>query len=285
MRSLTLLLLTIFLCVCCSRSDSQRNAEIVEYWQGREITLPDGITDILTGDTFDLADADFTILTYVDSTGCTGCKMKLPIWKEFLNSIDSVSDSDVRFLMAVNTSDLKELLYLLKSNAFHYPVYLDSGNVVYEANKFPEETTFRTFLLDRNKKVVAIGSPVYSEEIGRLYKSIISGRMSFSPGKGNAITVSENMVNLGNLHPGDTKKHAVLFTNTGRDTVRIVKTVSSCDCTEISFSREILPPRSQVKATLVFRGDSISGEFERSIHVYYKDFEYPTIINVSGNIQ
>ena len=42
--------------------------------------------------------------------------------------------------------------------------------------------------------------------------------------------------------------------------------------------------REIVLATLSFTGDTIYGEFERTIHVYLEDFEYPTVINVSGNI-
>lgn len=277
--------MALFLTVCCGRSGSDRAAEIVEEWQGKEIKLPAAMTNVMTGDTINVADADFTILTYVDSIGCTKCKMKLPIWKEFLGSLDSIADSDVRFLMVVNSSDFKELQYIFKSNAFEYPVFADVENLVDKANNLPEETAFRTFLLDRNKKVVAIGSPVYSTQMGKLYKSIISGQMSVSQRTGDAVTVSENMVNLGTLRPRETARHEIEFTNSGNDTVRIDKTVSSCECTELSFQKKIIPPQSQVKATLIFSGDTIAGDFERTIHVYYKDFEYPTIINVSGNIQ
>ncbi len=42
--------------------------------------------------------------------------------------------------------------------------------------------------------------------------------------------------------------------------------------------------REIVLAILSFTGDTIYGEFERTIHVYLEDFEYPTVINVSGNI-
>lgn len=62
----------------CS-TDKSDYTKLVSEWQGKEIVFPDVMTDLLTGDTIDMSDADFTILTYVDSAGCTGCKMKLPI--------------------------------------------------------------------------------------------------------------------------------------------------------------------------------------------------------------
>ena len=81
-------LASITLWSCASETNAY--ARLVSEWQGREIVFPEVMTDFLTGDTIDLSDADFTILTYVDSTGCTGCKMKLPIWKEFFSSLDLI---------------------------------------------------------------------------------------------------------------------------------------------------------------------------------------------------
>ena len=71
MRYTLLHIITLFLLLSCSGKTEQeeRYAEIVSQWQGREIKLPAVMTDFLTGDTINLDDADFTILTYVDSTG------------------------------------------------------------------------------------------------------------------------------------------------------------------------------------------------------------------------
>jgi len=284
MRSMPLLLLTLLLAVCCGRSDSDRTARIVEYWQGREISLPSVMTDVLTGDTIDISVADFTIMTYVDSVGCTGCKMKLPLWKEFLGSLDGIADTDVRFLMVVYPFDGEELRYILKQNGFHYPVYSDADCHIFGSNPFPDKTQFQTFLLDRNRKVLAVGNPVYSSEIGNLYKSILSGKTSFSPELDNMVMVSDNRIRLGNLRNGESAIREIVFSNAGNDTVRIKEVLSSCDCTDLTFTHGHIPPRSDLGATLVFSGDTIAGEFERTIHVYYKDFEYPTVINVYGNI-
>ncbi len=55
----------MFILSSCSKSfEKERFQKIVEEWQGKEIVLPDDMTDFLTGDTIDLSDADFTILTY-----------------------------------------------------------------------------------------------------------------------------------------------------------------------------------------------------------------------------
>lgn len=279
-----IVILLLILSACSDKSGRERMLQIVEEWQGKEIVLPDVMTDFLTGDTIDLSDADFTILTYVDSIGCTGCKMKLPLWLEFLSSIDSICDADVRFLMLVSPSGEKDLRYHLKSAGFEYPVCLDNGNRVSEANSFPEKTVFQTFLLDRERKVTAVGNPVYSSEIAKLYKGIISGQMSVSAASRNMVAVSDSHISLGSLRPGEVESREIIFSNHGNDTVRLGKVISSCDCTELSLPEEYIIPKSDMKAVLQFKGDTVTGDFERTIHVYYSDFEYPTVITVSGNI-
>ena len=279
-----LISLIIAFASCGESSDKARIQSIVEEWQGKQIVLPEVMTDFMSGDTINLTDADFTILTYVDSIGCTGCKMKLPLWKNFLNSLDSIGDGNFQFIMMVYPSDITELKYLMKRDDFDYPVYLDADNKVSKDNSFPDKTAFQTFLLDRNMKVTAIGNPTYSSEIAKLYKEIISGQISVSAESRNFVSVSDSQILLGNLRSGESRTREVVFTNQGNDTVRIEKVISSCDCTELSLPRRYIAPKSDLKAVLTFSGDSVSGDFERTIQVYFSDFEYPTIINVSGNI-
>ena len=161
---------------CGESSDKARIQSIVEEWQGKQIVLPEVMTDFMTGDTIDLSDRDFTILTYVDSTGCTGCKMKLALWKEYLDSLNSKTDIDLNFVFIVNTVDSLALKRLLNMYAYNNYVFLDFHDKVNSVNKFPQESSCQTFLLDRNRKVLAIGNPVLSSKIGYLYNSIILGR-------------------------------------------------------------------------------------------------------------
>lgn len=279
-----LISLIVALASCGVSSDKAQIKSIVEEWQGKQIVLPEVMTDFMTGDTINLTDADFTIFTYVDSIGCTGCKMKLPLWKEFLESTENDCNADVRFLMVVHPSDIRDLHYYLKSDSFDYPVYWDENNNVSEENSFPGGTAFQTFLIDRNRKVTAIGNPVYSTEIAKLYKKIISGKMSVSAEKGNFVTVSENKISLGDLRSGESSSQKIIISNHGNDTVKIREVISSCECTELSLPKRYIPPRSELNVVLNFAGDTVKGDFERTIHVYYTNFEYPTVISLSGNI-
>ena len=284
MRSPLLLPLTIILAFSACKTDKDRLAEFVEEWQGKEIVFPEVMTDFLSGDTIDLSDADFTIFTYVDSVGCSGCKMKLSLWKEFLNSLDSIAYSDVNFIMVVNGANKQNLSNLVKIYSFEYPIYVDEMHRITKKYSLSESSTLQTFLLDKDMKVMAIGNPIYSSDIKRMYKDIISGKMAFSSAGDTLVTIEPNKINLGNLYPYEVANHTVVISNMGDDTIRIRKIVSSCECTNLEIQNGILPPKSQVEATLTFSGDTLPGKFERIIHVYYEDFESPTVLYIFGSI-
>ncbi|MDE6194913.1 MAG: DUF1573 domain-containing protein [Muribaculaceae bacterium] len=259
-------------------------AEIVEEWQGREIVFPEVMTDFQTGDTIDLSDADFTIFTYVDSVGCTGCKMRLPVWREFLNSVDSISNSDVRFVMVVDVANTDDLTYFTKRDGFEYPIYVDADHYMAQRYTFPENVALQTFLLEKDRKVMSIGSPVYSPEIERMYKEIISGKTAFSSDATTLVTAEPNRINLGNLRPRERATQTVIFSNPGEEAIKIRKIASSCDCINLTIPGGAIPSESKTEATLTLFGDTIPGDFERTVHVYLENFEYPLVINVFGNI-
>lgn len=277
-------LLAIMLAIASCKSDKDRMAEIVEAWQGKEIEFPEVMTDFMSGDTIDISDADYTIFTYVDSVGCTGCKMRLQLWREFLNSLDSISNSDVRFVMVADGADRQDLNYLTKRDRFEHPIYVDDDHYVGQRYTFPEKVALQTFLLDKDRKVMSIGSPVYSPEIERMYKEIISGKTVFSSDETTLVTAESNRIDLGHLRPRESATKTVLFSNPGKEAVKIRKIASSCDCTTLTIPDVVIHSESKVEATLTFSGDTIPGDFERTVHVYLEDFEYPLVINVFGNI-
>ena len=55
---------------------------------------------VLGKDTIDFSfvDADYKVLTYIDSMGCASCKLQLPRWKEWVHEVDSLTDGKVPFL-------------------------------------------------------------------------------------------------------------------------------------------------------------------------------------------
>ena len=112
----------------CSGSDKEQRGIVAE-WTGKEIVIP-GELGFQVGNIpvdYDFDAADFKIVTYVDSTGCTNCRMKLKDWEKLINSFKSSPDVDVNFLMIVGSDKREEIEKLVKNNSFHQPFAIDSA--------------------------------------------------------------------------------------------------------------------------------------------------------------
>lgn len=204
------------------------------------------MTDLLTGDTIDLSDTDFTIVTYVDSAGCTACKMKLPLWKKFFNSFDTITEATVTMLMIVSPVDEREVIYAIKRDDYRYPVYIDSANHINSKNRFPEDIALRTFLLDRSHRVITIGHPIIHPGIAALYRAIISGEYSLSLSLNSIVSIDRNSIDLGTVPTGEERTGRLKITNGGNDTVFIRKVITSCHCTEATIPSGAIPPNSHI---------------------------------------
>lgn len=282
MRIGIFILLSLLLYSCSKTSETEQYAKLVEQWQGKEIIFPDVMTDFLTGDTIDLSDADFTILTYIDSEGCTECRMKLPIWKTFIETLDSITDLDVNVILAINSKDKKRIAHIINNNQYEYPVIYDQTDEVVRLNSFPEDDIFKTFLLNKSHHVIAIGNPIINEQIAKLYKDIVSGKKSFNSSGSSYVYVDSPRIDIGMVHLGDNINHKFIVHNRGIDTIYVQKAISSCSCTNVSLGARTIAPNENLPIEISFAEDSILGEFDNSIYIYYRNLENPTILSLHG---
>jgi hypothetical protein len=121
---------------------------------------------------------NYKVLLYVDSLGCTGCRLMLPEWKKIINESDTIfkKKPDFLFFFQPKLNGIEELKSLLRNSHFDYPVFIDKANSIMKLNNFPKEPKYQCFLLDKNNKVVFIGNPVYNRAIWESYKKIINGK-------------------------------------------------------------------------------------------------------------
>ncbi len=160
----------------CGSSKKEDIKKIVQEWQGKEVLVPDGeITyKVLGRDTLcaDLWDKPYKIFTYIDSIGCTSCQLGLPQWKALIDSCKQ-QQLDVSFLFAVHSSDFEYFGHEVRFNEFDYPLIYDYKNRFDKINHFPP-SPYRTFLLDKNNKILLIGSPIHNPAVWALYKNVIT---------------------------------------------------------------------------------------------------------------
>lgn len=148
--------------------------------------------------------ADYKIITYVDSTGCTSCRLKLQEWDDIIQDYNSIADVD--FLMIVESNNATEILQLLRNNLFNYPVAIDSAQYFKKHNKLSCNSSVHTFLVDNENKILVIGNPVINPKIQTLYRNIIS--------ENNDIDLYQNYLcrrpirSLGLVHHKEVKKQS-----------------------------------------------------------------------------
>ena len=160
----------------CSNEKKEEITRMVTEWQGKEIQFPTNSTFTIQGkDTVSVnMNAEHKILVYVDSAGCTSCRLQLNKWKEFIVKVDSVAKEPVQFLFYLTPKSVKEARYITRRDDFTYPMCIDLKNEINSKNNFPKEDTFHTFLLDAKNKVQIIGNPIHNNAVRELYLNAIS---------------------------------------------------------------------------------------------------------------
>lgn len=125
----------------CGETDKEKINHLVKEWNGKQIVFPDVMQFTLLGnDTNYLPRSEYKILSYVDSIGCTSCKLKLSQWKEFINQLDSTGNCSVLFFL--HPKNQKEMSYILKRDHFAYPVCMDINDSMNKLNHFPPDIMF-----------------------------------------------------------------------------------------------------------------------------------------------
>lgn len=164
----------MFLLVSCNTRE-RNQVQLVRAWQGKEIVYPDDFVYTVYGeDTIKTSEkSQFQILSYVDSIGCMSCKLKLGLWKSFIEELNAYYNVSILFVFQTEMSE--ETKYILKRYNFNYPIVFNKEDSFIALNNLPADDDFRTFLLDKDNKVLAIGNPIHNPKVKELYLKIIQG--------------------------------------------------------------------------------------------------------------
>ena len=140
------------------KGNKQQLAALLKEWEQKEIIFPSHTVFTIQGkDTVDFCIKDqYKVLVYTDSTGCTGCRLRLADWKKFMQQVDSTSADSVQFLFFFFPKKGMELHHTLKMALFNNPVCIDKQDSLNILNHFLQRMDFQTFLLNENNKVVAV---------------------------------------------------------------------------------------------------------------------------------
>ncbi|MDE6451639.1 MAG: hypothetical protein K2L23_05000, partial [Odoribacter sp.] len=168
------ILFLLLLTISCN-SDKRKLRHLIKTWHGKEIIFTKDFETKISGrdTTFDLDNSKYKILNYIDTNGCTACRLKLYEWKLLKDEIDSLR-LNVEFLFIAYQEDYDELEVLIQENKVKIPCIYDRNDSINKLNRFPTFLMFQTFLLDSTNHVVLIGNPTYNEKLWDLYKKNIT---------------------------------------------------------------------------------------------------------------
>lgn len=279
--------LIFLISIFCSCNGNNTSADAVRQWMGKEIHIPEQMTFILQGDTikYNWTNSDYKIITFIDSAGCSECKMRLPMWQHIVDKLNSSLDIDVSFIMVVETDDSESIINLLKQNYFCLPIVIDTECKISGMNPLPMAPELKTFLLNSDNRVIAIGNPAFSKKIYSLYENIINGENENKNSEvcDDAITTSVRCKNIGISFPGQIKYVTFDIINNFDEIVIVDKIITSCDCTKASLINDTIKPKSRTFLNVEYHVDSAyNGEFEREIMVSFKNIDLPMFYRIKG---
>lgn len=284
-----LYLFLLFFCFCsCSESKEEQVYRLVNEWMGKEIHFPENSVFTVQGkDTvnFDYLNADYKIVTYVDSLGCISCKLQLDRWKHIIEEMKGQDNKNVSFLFFFHPKDVKELRYITRRNSFTYPVCFDEKDELNGLNHFPSDMAFQTFLLDRENKVLAVGNPVLNPMIKDLYLKTITGkRKTSNTASTTTVSVQKSEKDFGIIPLHEKREHVFLLTNTGNRLLVVHDVITSCGCTKAEYAKEPVRPGETLELKVIYNADE-KGRFRKSLKVYCNVEDCPLKLTVVGTVE
>ena len=265
-----IILLFCVLSISCKDKRVVEAEKIVKEWTGKTIRFPEGVKcKIMGNDTIcaELFEKPYKVLVYVDSAGCTSCKLRMSDWKKIISEIDSIEPQQVSFLFFFNPKNERELDFLMKRESFEHPIFIDNSNTIDKLNHFPNNMMYQSFLLDKDNKVLSVGNPSMNPKVWELYKQFITGEKSLNNVPLTTVEIENKQLTLEGLSVGKKTKAHFLLTNTGAVPLVINDVKSSCGCTVPSWEKRPVKPGSKVKIDIEIEPET-TGFFNKTVDVY-----------------
>ena len=286
MKKILTLIMCVWMLASCQESREEAMLRFVSEWNGKEIKFPSHSVFTVQGKDsvdFEFGNADYKVVTYIDSVGCASCKLQLPRWKRLVAEVDALTGGRVPFLFYFHPKDMKELRYLTRRDDFTYPVCFDERDELNRLNRFPSDMTFQTFLLDKDNKVVAMGNPVHNPKVKELYLGVITGsRASKSSGQATRISVNHTNLDFGTFPKEERQERSFVLTNTGRGLLVIQDITTSCGCTQVEYSKEPVRPGGTLEVKVIYEAEKAE-HFSKTVTVYCNTEDSPLRLTIKGD--
>lgn len=270
MRIGIFILLSLLLYSCSKTSETEQYAKLVEQWQGKEIIIPTDLKGLVQGVSIDynINDCDYKILTYIDSIGCSTCKLNFAGWEQLMNEISLNQDLTVKLMLMINPTDASDIIKMATQYKFNYPIIIDETNLIDSLNNFSSGIKFQTLLLDEENKVMLIGDPLHNDKIKNLYRNLLDIDQSIQAQKldSNIVGIPAHLA-MGVFKPSEEKASKFLLKNKTNNSVVISNIYTSCSCTSAWTNQDTIPPNDNINLYVSCRPNEHDKSFVRYINV------------------
>ena len=279
----------VFLFLSCIKHSSKDKVTtiLVQEWLGKKLLFPSNLIFTQRGKdsiNMNIGKAEYKIFIYIDSIGCTDCKLQLDKWEKLKLRIDSIKDN-IPLLFFFHSKHSREIRFIQDRNNFDYFICIDTNDELNKLNHFPSDIMFQTFLLDKDNKVVVIGNPVHNLAVQDLYiKTITEGEATASESDKTTISIPFLEKDLGVVKEGTTKASEFTITNTGNRPLVIKGTTTSCDCTTAETDRQEIPKGESCVLTIHYEAES-KGYFLRTVTLYCNAENAPIEFSIIGTVK
>jgi len=252
---------------------------------GKKVMIPRDIPFTVMGkDTScpDLFNKTYKILLYVDSEGCTSCKLRLSDWKKMIFETDNLIPDQVSFLFIFKKGI--DIIPLLKQNQFSYPVIIDKNGIINKLNSFPTKEIYQCFLLNNKNEVLLIGNPLSTPKIRQLYNLIITGKSNSLQPIITSIKVDTTLINYGIIKIGKSAVSSFSIKNTGSKPLLINDVTTSCGCASTEWEKQPIKPGATTKIIVKIK-ETEEGYFRKTIFLYCNTGLTPIKLYIKGVAQ
>lgn len=276
----------LLMLVACQDKQREDITSLLREWNGKTVQFPEKMFFTIRGnDTVDYSiEGKYKILSYVDSTGCTSCKLGLKEWSKYIAQIDSITDGSVKFLFFFFPKDGTEIYQILRIDKFETPICIDNEDALNKLNRFPQDERFQTLLLNESNQVLAMGNPIHNPKVKDLYLKIIQGKdTDMEPAKPmTTVSINQNSADMGTFDWQQEQTATFTLSNTGDKLLAIEMIDTSCGCITVDYKQEPVHPGGSVTLHVSYKAEQPE-YFSKTVTVYCNAEGAPIRLTVSGN--
>jgi hypothetical protein len=260
--------------IACNKSDRQQEIDaILEHWIGKQIQFPDHLQcNVMGADTLEMLcmsafNTEYRILVYIDTLGCTSCKLNLLQWEQFIDNASEEFGDKLSYLFYIHPRNLEDINFMLKRDGIPFPVIIDTLNHINKLNNFPEKQSYQCFLLNRNNEVISVGNPTLNSRIWELYKKQISANKESEVLNNTFVEIDKTSYDFEIININTKNEVKFKIKNIGNEPFIINHITTSCGCINAKWNKEPTLPNEYTEITIEVTATG-EGYFNKTIHVY-----------------